>query len=649
MMITPEQRQALDVARGLVRSGVPVFLARPDDANPTGYKLPKVWDHFTAVPTALDAWEPGMAVVAVTGCGLDLVDIDPRSGGVVDAIMAAGVQPPEVYLTAETPSGGTHFFVKSIGVPSLDGVFPGIDLKAGAADGSGRGLAFLAPTVRRSKVDGVAREYRWVGDTSSVSLGTNNNSRFSADDSGASLRRYVADLRGSRGPVGTPRRVAQSAAAREFDTVWNRLVLDLKAWAASGWGGEAHAGLLAATTFLARIAPDHAEHAFREAFRAAELEPDAADLAKLESALETAVPDVVVPDDQMTPSERFLKGGDSPLGQPGTPVPAAAAYAINGRRRFQPMTRAEAANIKPPEPLIEGVLQRGTKARLSGASGAGKTWVILDMAAHVQNGMAWRGLPTKQGRVLYVAAEGAPSFDLRMSAWELQYGVGADVHLVPEAPQVLDETWAEMIGEIVTAGGYDLVIFDTQGAITVGTEENSNRDANVAQARLSDVIKATGAAVLLVHHTGWEEGDRPRGASAMYGGMDTELVLSRSGRSLTLKNPKQRYIEEHKPMTLGLVVSGGGLAVEPVRPEGASGSFFGGVERTETEVRVTELVERLTAYYAAGGRATATVRSLVQVLRVELNVKARNEVLRAAAQRYTAALGMPVELDDKAG
>jgi len=227
-MITPEQHQALDIARGLVRSGVPVFLARPDDSETTGYKLPRGWERFTASPHAVDGWEPGLALVAVTGHGLDLVDVDPRSGGTLEGIAAAGVTLPEVYGVQETPSGGTHYFVKSIGVPSLDGVFPGIDLKSGAADGSGRGLAFLAPTVRRSKVDGVAREYRWVGDTSGLCEVS------PADTSGLALRDRVYSLRAHKASSEAPRRIAQSAAAREFDAVWHRLVRDLRLWSSTG-------------------------------------------------------------------------------------------------------------------------------------------------------------------------------------------------------------------------------------------------------------------------------------------------------------------------------------------------------------------------------------------------------------------------------
>lgn len=162
-MFDPETQAALDVARGLASAGVPVFLARPvspeDDAHwhKVGYVLPKGWQTAVPDPSVVDLWRPGMALCALMGHGLDLLDIDPRSGGQLpDTVMV-----PHAYAAALTPSGGFHLFVKSLGAGSRDGVFPGVDVKGGMPDGSGRGFAFIAPTVKASKVDGQFYRYTW--------------------------------------------------------------------------------------------------------------------------------------------------------------------------------------------------------------------------------------------------------------------------------------------------------------------------------------------------------------------------------------------------------------------------------------------------------------------------------------------------------
>ena len=44
---------------------------------------------------------------------------------------------------------------------------------------------------------------------------------------------------------------------------------------------------------------------------------------------------------------------------------------------------------------------------LGTTSGAGKSFMALDMAGAIARGLPWRGKKTKQGRVVYIAAEGA--------------------------------------------------------------------------------------------------------------------------------------------------------------------------------------------------------------------------------------------------
>src|SRR5262245_55055173 len=150
---------ALEAARAMAEAGIPVFCAYPDAASPTGFRLPRNWQSTTANPAYVDAWKTGMALCAVMGQGVDLVDVDPRNGG--DPAALDGVL-PDVLGEAASPSGGRHLFVASMGVRSRDGVLPGIDIKAGDRDGEGRGFAFIAPTVRKSKVTGEPAAYRWI-------------------------------------------------------------------------------------------------------------------------------------------------------------------------------------------------------------------------------------------------------------------------------------------------------------------------------------------------------------------------------------------------------------------------------------------------------------------------------------------------------
>ncbi|MFC7447656.1 phage/plasmid primase, P4 family [Rhodococcus daqingensis] len=182
---------SLDYARSLIDCGIPVFVAKPDDSRSTGYRLPSGWDKAVADPGALDCYRPGDALVMVTGCGIDVIDTDPRNGG--DATRAAlgnaGIM-PTVYGMTRTPSGGTHEFIASLGVRKGK-AGDGIDVQAGDADGEGRGLVFLPPTERISKAYDETRGFnvpytwdhldldRWIED-------------HATDDSGDELAELVS-------------------------------------------------------------------------------------------------------------------------------------------------------------------------------------------------------------------------------------------------------------------------------------------------------------------------------------------------------------------------------------------------------------------------------------------------------------------------
>lgn len=170
-----DQNTALKVARKLAKAGIPIFVAKRDmttgEWNPTGghknsgYWLPKGWSTLDAVSGQtgrLRAYRPGDALCAVMGWGLDVIDIDPRNGG----HESVGSLPGDISVVgvANTPNLGAHWFIRSLNVASRDNVLPGIDVKAGTELGRGRGFAWIAPTVRLSKVTGELTAYTWNRD-----------------------------------------------------------------------------------------------------------------------------------------------------------------------------------------------------------------------------------------------------------------------------------------------------------------------------------------------------------------------------------------------------------------------------------------------------------------------------------------------------
>lgn len=197
MSLDEEATSDTSVAQAFIDAGTPVFRVRRSPSFPdggsgdTGYLLPAGWQNARPDPSVLDRLEPGDGLCAVMGHGIDAIDIDPRNGGEKSLKwMKKDGLLPTVYGSQTTPSGGRHLFVESLGVRSRDGLFPGIDLKAGV-DGVGHGFVFIAPTEKISKETGEVVSYE-SGEIDLTML-------MVGDDSGRALANHVHDTRSRAG------------------------------------------------------------------------------------------------------------------------------------------------------------------------------------------------------------------------------------------------------------------------------------------------------------------------------------------------------------------------------------------------------------------------------------------------------------------
>jgi RecA-family ATPase len=73
--------------------------------------------------------------------------------------------------------------------------------------------------------------------------------------------------------------------------------------------------------------------------------------------------------------------------------------------------------------LIKGVLPAADIVTIFGASGSGKSFIVLEMAACIALGTPWRGRRVKKGRVVVIAAEGSGSYGKRIKALAQHMGV----------------------------------------------------------------------------------------------------------------------------------------------------------------------------------------------------------------------------------
>lgn len=217
----------------------------------------------------------------------------------------------------------------------------------------------------------------------------------------------------------------------------------------------------------------------------------------------------------------------------------------SGAERFTPIPAAEFAVATQLRWIIKGVIPYADLAVLYGESGSGKSFIALDLAAAVALGVEWRGRKTHKGKVVYIAAEGANGFRNRLRAYAHQHQIDLkdlDVHVIHAAPNMLDKTDALDVAKAILSvvGRPDLIIIDTLAQTMPGGNENAGEDMGKALAHCRGLHVATGALVMLVHHSGKDSSKGARGWSGLRAAADVEMEVSRSDEDRVLAVTKQK-------------------------------------------------------------------------------------------------------------
>lgn len=207
------------------------------------------------------------------------------------------------------------------------------------------------------------------------------------------------------------------------------------------------------------------------------------------------------------------------------------AEELGDAQRFQVEQLDQFAQGKLPKWIIKSVLPKAELAVMFGESGSGKSFLVMDMALAIARGVDWCGRKVTQGRVVYIAAEGAGGARTRANAYRLHHDIAlADLPfgVINAAPNFLQKTDAVDVAKAIRASGpCDVVIVDTFAQTTPGANENSAEDIGRALAHCKGIHRATGALVILVHHSGKDASKGARGWSGIKAAADAEIEVIR--------------------------------------------------------------------------------------------------------------------------
>ncbi len=229
--------------------------------------------------------------------------------------------------------------------------------------------------------------------------------------------------------------------------------------------------------------------------------------------------------------------------------------------RFKLLTARDLANLPPVRWRVRGVLPETGVAAVFGASGSGKSFLVLDLLSAVAAGRPWFGCPAKAGEVLYIGLEGESGIAQRVRAVEAKHG--------PLSPgfrfllQRLDIRKASDRADLVravkaTGWQWGVVCVDTLNQAAPGMDENSSEAMGEAIAAIKAIQAELGGLVLLVHHTGKDAGRGLRGHSSLLAALDSAIGVARDNdmREWKIHKAKDGVDGEAHPFRLEVVEIG---------------------------------------------------------------------------------------------
>ena len=232
---------------------------------------------------------------------------------------------------------------------------------------------------------------------------------------------------------------------------------------------------------------------------------------------------------------------------------------------------AETQHIEHRPYLVKSWLDLDATSLVYGQSNTGKSFLTLDIAFHVAAGRHWNSCRVTQSNVIYVAAEGGTGFSKRISAVATNNPdlfAAAKEHF-HHLPLQLDLHGTEDVEALVTAIAerpVDLLIIDTLAMSFGAGNENDGKDVTQFLTNIAAMRQKLGCHVMLVHHSGKDQGKGARGHSSLRAAVDTEIEVSVDGLMHQATTKKQRDLEGGKvaAFTLNVVNLGDDQDGEPI-------------------------------------------------------------------------------------
>lgn len=198
-------------------------------------------------------------------------------------------------------------------------------------------------------------------------------------------------------------------------------------------------------------------------------------------------------------------------------------------KRFKLLNQSDLAQLPPLTWLVKGVFPSVGIASIYGASGSGKSFICLDLAAAIASGTSWFGRKVKACPVVYVALEAEAGLKQRTDAWCKHHGqaLPSGLTFIVDSLNLVSQVDVQALISVLPQGC--VVIIDTLNRATPDTDENSSKEMGTVLLAAKSIQASINGLVIFVHHTGKNAALGMRGHSSLIAAMDAAIEVNRSG------------------------------------------------------------------------------------------------------------------------
>lgn len=211
------------------------------------------------------------------------------------------------------------------------------------------------------------------------------------------------------------------------------------------------------------------------------------------------------------------------------------------------MTDEDLEKLPPPSWLVDDIIPETGIGVIYGESGSYKSFLTIDLLAHIGNGRAWFGKDTKKKPVIYIALEGNAGIPKRIKAWKIHNRTNSNINNLNRDINInfRDKSNIDYLIEKIKDAGLDggVICIDTLAQAGGDMDENSSKDMGYMIKTFQYIQQELGGVVLIVHHIGKAKDKGMRGHSSLYASLDFALecnALDKNKRKASFKIAKSK-------------------------------------------------------------------------------------------------------------